>query len=206
MEFVASANPTWVLNGANAETIITTPIVDGDSAEVVIFLRVLPNATAATMTNYAEIKYFEDEVGDDVTDREIDSTPDDDATNDIGGDPNTSNDDRTDDDGTEDEDDHDGAVPQVFDLALVKRTAQVIPVRVGDDVTFTLTVLNQGNVVAQNIEVNEYIPRDISLSPADLNSDSRLVSLRPTLLLVQLFQEISKYSNRIARINWCKQR
>ena len=52
LEFVASANPTWVLNGANAETIITIPIVDGDSAEVVIFLRVLPNATAATMTNY----------------------------------------------------------------------------------------------------------------------------------------------------------
>ncbi len=170
LEFVASANPTWVLNGANAETIITTPIVDGDSAEVVIFLRVLPNATAATMTNYAEIKYFEDEVGDDVTDREIDSTPDDDSTNDVGGVPNTINDDRTDDDGTEDEDDHDGAVPQVFDLALVKRTAQVIPVRVGDDVTFTLTVFNQGNVVAQNIEVNEYIPSGYILSPADLNS------------------------------------
>jgi uncharacterized repeat protein (TIGR01451 family) len=170
LEFVASANPTWVLNGANAETIIMTPIVDGDSAEVVIYLRVLPNATAATMTNYAEIKYFEDEVGDDVTDREIDSTPDDDSTNDVGGVPNTINDDRTDDDGTEDEDDHDGAVPQVFDLALVKRTAQVIPVRVGDDVTFTLTVFNQGNVVAQNIEVNEYIPSGYILSPADLNA------------------------------------
>lgn len=170
LEFVAAANPTWTLIGSNAETTLAGPLEDGDSITVSIFLRVKPNAKPSTIINYTEIKYFEDEDGVDVTDREYDSTPDGDPNNDIGGDPGTPQDDKITDDGTVDEDDHDGAVPLVFDLALIKRTNRTLPVRVGDDIPFTLTIFNQGNVAAHNILVNEYIPAGYILSPADANA------------------------------------
>ena len=48
----------------------------------------------------------------------------------------------------------------VFDLALDKALAagQADPVLPGDDVTFTITVFNQGTIDATNIEVTDYIP------------------------------------------------
>lgn len=48
----------------------------------------------------------------------------------------------------------------VFDLALDKvvATTQSTPIRPGDDVSFTITVFNQGTIDATNIEVTDYIP------------------------------------------------
>ncbi|MBK8847541.1 MAG: DUF11 domain-containing protein [Bacteroidetes bacterium] len=51
-----------------------------------------------------------------------------------------------------------GYVPQIFDLALRKTTAQVTPVNIGDDVVFTITVFNQGNVAAYDVDVLDAIP------------------------------------------------
>ncbi|MBK8847539.1 MAG: DUF11 domain-containing protein [Bacteroidetes bacterium] len=51
-----------------------------------------------------------------------------------------------------------GYVPQIFDLALRKTTAQVTPVNIGDDVVFTITVFNQGNVAAYDVDVQDAIP------------------------------------------------
>jgi uncharacterized repeat protein (TIGR01451 family) len=72
-----------------------------------------------------------------------------------------------------DEDDHDIAVVdvEVFDLALRKRLAagQSGIVRVGDDVTFTIEIFNQGNVTATNIVVVDYVPLGFELSSSDAN-------------------------------------
>ncbi|PID34585.1 MAG: hypothetical protein CR971_02485, partial [candidate division SR1 bacterium] len=60
-----------------------------------------------------------------------------------------------------DEDDHDIAVikvetPKVYDLALRKIVISKGPFRAGDEVRFNITVYNQGEVDAKNIEVVDY--------------------------------------------------
>jgi len=63
-----------------------------------------------------------------------------------------------------DEDDADPARATIFDLALAKTTAINTPVSLGDVIPFTITVTNQGNVAAQNIEINDYIPDGFELT------------------------------------------
>jgi len=75
-------------------------------------------------------------------------------------------------DGTNgDEDDHDPAevTYDVFDLALVKvlDPATPLPVFAGDDVTFIISVLNQGTVDAYNVDVIDYLPSGYTLNDAD---------------------------------------
>jgi|GEM_PF-1387763 len=57
----------------------------------------------------------------------------------------------------------------VFDLALVKRldlTANPGPFAPGGTVTFSITVYNQGETDATDIEVKDYVPEGLSLAPA----------------------------------------
>lgn len=59
-----------------------------------------------------------------------------------------------------------GYVKNVFDLALVKKLVGGEKRKVGDKVTFTITVTNQGNVDATNVEVSDYIPEGLTLADA----------------------------------------
>lgn len=55
----------------------------------------------------------------------------------------------------------------VYDLALTKKLAtSKKEYEVGDLVDFTITVYNQGNLSAKNIEVTEYIPEGLTLEDA----------------------------------------
>ena len=67
------------------------------------------------------------------------------------GDP--ADDDNTDsiDEGGE-EDDHDPAGPDIFDLALRKTSQDNGPFQYGDVMTFDVWVYNQGNLTATNVE------------------------------------------------------
>ncbi|RDB02255.1 DUF11 domain-containing protein, partial [Runella aurantiaca] len=60
-------------------------------------------------------------------------------------------------------------VQPVFDLALRKTLAvgQSASVVAGSTVTFTITVFNQGNVDATNIQVTDYIPAGLTLNDAN---------------------------------------
>ncbi|MEZ4984357.1 MAG: SdrD B-like domain-containing protein [Saprospiraceae bacterium] len=53
-----------------------------------------------------------------------------------------------------------GFVPIHFDLALIKQLAPGQPASVepGDTIYYVITVINQGNLAADNIEVSDYIP------------------------------------------------
>ena len=67
----------------------------------------------------------------------------------------------------------DGAIKvyEVFDLALRKRLAAGQPpvIYPTNEVTFTLTLFNQGTVTATNITLSDYLPAGFSLSPNDTN-------------------------------------
>ncbi|MEM7128153.1 MAG: SdrD B-like domain-containing protein [Chloroflexota bacterium] len=58
-----------------------------------------------------------------------------------------------------------------FDLALDKKLAQGQPANIapGDDVTFTLTLYNQGVVTATNVTVADYIPAGFTLNDGNWN-------------------------------------
>jgi len=164
------------LGNNTASQTIAGPILPGQAVTISIMLEVLPGATAGDLTNYAEIESADDEFGEGYPD--VDSTPDGDNTNDTGGTPGDPNeDDNIDDDGTVDEDDHDPAqVPvEIFDLALTKvinTTATALPVSIGDDVTYTIEVCNQGTVDAFNVEVVDYMPAELTLNDPDWTLDA----------------------------------
>jgi uncharacterized repeat protein (TIGR01451 family) len=52
----------------------------------------------------------------------------------------------------------DTGAPDVFDLALKKVETSSAPYTAGDNIVFNIHVINQGNVVATNIVVEDYIP------------------------------------------------
>jgi len=146
---------------------IPGPIASGGSASVTVTYTVPANAGNGQIVNYAEIASATTIAGTTLPDD--DSTPDSINGNDAGGEPNGATDDVKD-NSFGDEDDHDPAVVNVVvptcDLALTKVLAagQSSQVEIGDVVTFTITVLNQGMQAAQNISVVDYIPSGLALA------------------------------------------
>jgi uncharacterized repeat protein (TIGR01451 family) len=156
----------WTNNGdGTASYTIAGPIVPGQSASVDITLTV-NSGVSGNFTNLAEITDAEDADGNHPED--IDSNPDDNPDNDtVGGNDITDN-------SNNDEDDHDPETitvpePGTFDLALIKKlkAGQSSKVLVGSSVTFTITVFNQGEVAAYNVDVIDYIPNGLTLNDSD---------------------------------------
>jgi len=175
---LAGANGTnWTGAGTPSSTTTTTiagPLAPGADLAVTINLRVIDAGDEGDdYINRTEISSAKDEEGNDQSDNDKDSTPDNDPTNDAGGNPMTDSDDAIDGDGTgnpndtdaaTDEDDSDPFKLPIFDLALAKTSNVTAPVKLGDIIQFTITVTNQGNITAQNIEINDYIPAGFTRS------------------------------------------
>ncbi|MBK6700115.1 MAG: DUF11 domain-containing protein [Saprospiraceae bacterium] len=168
-QFIAGGvNTGWSYSSGSgiASRTITGPLMPGDSLNVTIRLRVLPNpGSANAYINFSEIKSAQDTLGVIVSD--IDSQPDDDPLNDIGGEPGGPTDDEINDDGTVDEDDHDPAMINLYDLALRKVINTNGPYTLGQIIDFKISVYNQGTLPVQNIVVNDYIPNGYTYNAAD---------------------------------------
>jgi uncharacterized repeat protein (TIGR01451 family) len=163
-KFEPSLNPAWTLNGNNATIKITDAIQPGSSKKIPIRL-ILKSQNLTNLIDVAEITAFWD-VNNNLL-KDFDSTPDNNPTNDKGGQLYTATDNVINDDGTIDEDDQDPASIDIFDLALILTTDQVNPVKKNQDVLFHITVCNQGNIPAQNTGVVEYLPEGLTISPFD---------------------------------------
>ncbi|MEM1215518.1 MAG: SdrD B-like domain-containing protein, partial [Bacteroidota bacterium] len=135
------------------------PIASGDSAKATVCVTLqMTDGGPDDYTNFAEIASFADSEGNNQSAFDEDSTPDTNFSNDNGGNPNDNTNDEITDDGTNDEDDHDAFQVEIFDLALVKMLDTPPFYAIGDTVSYTISVTNQGNVAAQNINVIDYIP------------------------------------------------
>lgn len=167
-EFIGANNPTWTFDSgsSNASTVIAGPVVPGDSVTITLTLRVKAcySNVSTAWTNYTEISGAKDPDGNPGDD--IDSDSDTNPSNDPGGEPDSPNDDKTNGDGSkgEDEDDHDPARIEVYDLALRKYMITPAPYSYGQTLTFGVTVYNQGNVPAENVTVVDRIPEGYSFS------------------------------------------
>ena len=63
-----------------------------------------------------------------------------------------------------------GIIPGKFDLALIQKvntTLSPAPYKAGEDVTFKITVCNQGTINATNIQIADYIPAGLQLHDND---------------------------------------
>ena len=148
------SDSAWSDNGDGTAEIIVSSIAVGEQVEIPITLTA-DGASTGSSVNWAEIS------ADDGND--LDSTPNDDPGDDNQpAAPGDATDDATDNStgpGGADEDDHDPAAVDVvadFDLALAKvidADVTSLPVVNGQNVTFTLTVMNQGTTPADAVSV-----------------------------------------------------
>lgn len=161
--YVPGANKNW---SEHKEKIVIHNVPGvlrpGESYNVSIEMSVDRDATFENLINWAEIYSFLDGDGNEVTD--IDSTPDDDQYNDVGGIPDApSSDNEIFDDGTFDEDDQDPARVRFIDLALKKEVdGDEISFVTGSEVDFKITIYNQSNEAAHLIQITDYIPEGMS--------------------------------------------
>ena len=147
---VADQTQPWMADPLGAILNYAGPLLEDTCVELPIFMTLeMTSGGTDNYTNITEISYFEDEDGDEQEDADSDpnNDPDDDGDpiDDSLEDPN-------------DEDDHDPERIEIFDLAQVKTTMAVPPFYYGDQITFTIEVFNQGNVIANNIHVLDHIP------------------------------------------------
>ena len=171
----------WLQENGMIKTTIAGPINPGQSKTVTLTTRIKPDFSGTDILNLAEIsKDNSGEYG--TTDK--DSTPDKNKNNDCflegkhlitgngkAGSPANCN------DGT-DEDDHDGVrfpvrdpKKPIYDLALTKqvKAPRKNSYSLGDELTFVITVHNQGELVARNIEVTDYLPEGLILKDSKWN-------------------------------------
>ena len=172
--YVNGSQP-WSVSGTQATTVCAGSLAPGQSKTLRIDMRVQMCNGANPWTNYAEVLAMEDSNGANIGPEDIDSNPDANNTNDPGGLPNSPADDTISGDGTgavgdgvaaTDEDDHDPEFIEIFDLALRKTLTTGAPYTYGQDHIYTISVFNQGNVNAYNIEVQDYIPAGYSFNAA----------------------------------------
>ncbi len=174
-DFILANNPGWTENALNntVEYTLSQPLAPGDSIDVALNLSVVQClANGDSWVSVAEISYAENEAGDDMSNKDFDSNYDDDLTNDVGGVPDTSDDNNKYGDAKHgpgngydaEEDDHDPARVHVFDLALKKELVNTDP-HYGDLLTFNITIYNQGNDSAENIDIKDYEPQGYVFDP-----------------------------------------
>ena len=130
-----------------------------------LILNVIPCATnqADAWTNYMEI--VSATTVDGVQTTEIDGVFDDNFRNDPGGIPMTASDNNLDGIGILDEDNHDVDLLQVYDLALKKELITPGPYFEGQDLDFRIRVYNQGNIVIQDLIVEDFVPEGYGYDP-----------------------------------------
>ncbi len=160
---------TWDATDPQAPVLSVTGVLPaGDSVIVPITLNWAdPLPAGASIDNWAEISSFDDD-GDPTTPApdDVDSTPDDVQTNDNQpANAGAATDDEVDQDATAggDEDDHDIAGVQWWDLSLIKERSASQPYVVDyatspPTISFDISVGNQGSEPAYQIGITDYIP------------------------------------------------
>ena len=131
----------WSVNSSGyAVNTITQTILPGNSETVSITL-VIEQCTTPTYASYNNLAEISEDDGDDD-----DSNPDDNPEND-----------------TEDEDDNDDEPIDVYDLAIDKSVIEdPNDLTIGDIISFEMVVTNEGNRLAQDINIIDYVPCGLS--------------------------------------------
>ena len=179
-----SNNPTWAEVGGNAVTTIAN-LDAGQTVDVTLSLILLESSGVCTpdaaWLNDTEVSAMFDDALNDVSLLDFDSRANNILGDDGGGAPNTASDNVITGDGTgafrdvlaaTDEDDHDPALLDVYDLALSKTVTSTGPYGQDSTVTYEIVITNEGNALATNIEITDvpelglqFVSSDASTNP-----------------------------------------
>ena len=152
--------------GGNVEYTIDR-IEDCDTVCVALFLNFeMTDGGANDWINYTEITEMLDSTG--VARDDVDSNLGSDGPDERAVKPwDPADDDTNSTDKGGEEDDHDPAGPEVFDLAVFMLDDTDILADYGDDVTFPIMVFNQGNIPSDGFTLTNYIPSGFTFNGGD---------------------------------------
>ncbi|NOT37245.1 MAG: DUF11 domain-containing protein [Saprospiraceae bacterium] len=183
-------DPNWTVISPNELEGSLPGILNPNSSKTIdITLRVVKTSGGeCDWVNFAEVKRAY--IGtDEVSDEDIDSNPYSNSTKEKAVKPGSPDDDVVTEDGKnnpdEDEDDHDPAGIEIFDLALRKTTTSTGPVKYGSTISFKIDVINQGSKIAKEVSVVEYLASGMVLTPNNpgwLVSGTMATTIIPTIL------------------------
>jgi len=176
-------NPLWSEIGGNAVT--TIPSLDaGESVDIPLSLILVERSPACAFDeawlNETEVSALFDDALNNVSLQDFDSRSNNILGDDAGGAPNTPSDNSIIGDGTgavgatladTDEDDHDPSLMDIYDLALDKLVTSTGPYGQDSTVTYQIEVVNQGNVVASNIEISDTPQLGLNFVSSDAGSN-----------------------------------
>ena len=158
---LAPGNVGWTGVYPNIKKVIPGPLAPGSSLTTNLVLR-LKQTQGGRMdwVNYAEVSKTINSRGEDVSLDDEDSRPASDGPAERAVKPGDVKDDDifSRDKGGE-EDDHDPAGIEVYDLALRKIYKGAYPIHYNDVVPFEITIFNQGNISSKEISIVDYIPQ-----------------------------------------------
>lgn len=157
-----SGNPDWTSSIGKMSLQEETILSAGETKTFDLKVHVGKFFRGDFLDTYAEISRSIPVGGEESID--FDSTPDDVADNDAGGEPLTTTDNQMMADPAVDEDDHDPVRirTQHFDLALIK-TIENKNVKPGGDIAFNIVVYNQGTAAVDEVTLVDYIPEHLTL-------------------------------------------
>lgn len=175
-EFDPMLNPGWMLNNDQAKLLVTDSIVSGDTLDRIINLRLLKVIHPKDWVNISEVinASISKRIGVHALTSDLDSEFDSDKDNDMGGVVNSPTDDfilddgnDSDGDGIKDEDDHDPAVPFIWDLALKKILITPTPHLPNQKLDFVIRIFNQGTDTLGQIKIKDYVPNGLQFFALD---------------------------------------
>ena len=167
----------WTASGSNAEFTIAGPILPGDNVTTSIFLTlVMTDGADDAYTNVSEVSMMSDTTGMDISNDDADSDINNDPDDNGGGAPGTDSDDSIDGDGmgmpgdedaATDEDNSDPALVEIFDLAIIMENSTDQITMYDQDITFPITLVNQGNVDSEMPVITVMVPDGFMFDPAN---------------------------------------
>jgi uncharacterized repeat protein (TIGR01451 family) len=165
LDFNPLLNPGWEIS-QDLKTITFTEskqLLPGESRTFMIILNIKEDVEINQIINFAEILSSLGSGG--FKDADFDSVPDDDVSNDVGGEVGKGTDNMITDHGIIDEDDHDPVLIQIesVDISLTK-TTPFRRVKAGDKVYFYIDIQNEGSVILDNVKLIDYIPAKLILN------------------------------------------
>jgi len=184
--FNASNSPQWTDFGSVATTTISR-LDAGQSTSVNILLDIQESpgicSNASSWLNEAEVSQLLDSSSSDISSRDYDSVINNIQGDDAGGAAGSGSDDSISGDGTgavggtnalTDEDDHDPALFELYDLTVSKAETSVGPYGPDSIVTFQIVIENQGGMAASNIEVRDYPEMGLQFVGSDAGSNGNV--------------------------------